>query len=100
MRLKEHEITVIKNAVKNSFGPDSKITLFGSRINDSKKGGDIDLLVETDENNREAFTKKIKAITEIQMKLGEQKIDMIVTDNILNNKRLIVQEAAATGLKL
>ncbi len=32
---------------KQYFGNDSKLYLFGSRVYDDKKGGDIDLLLES-----------------------------------------------------
>ena len=44
MRLSSKEINIIKNQVNKIFG-DSKIILFGSRINDNKNGGDIDLFI-------------------------------------------------------
>jgi predicted nucleotidyltransferase len=45
MRITEHEKNVIVDAVK-SADPNAKVWLFGSRVDDSKKGGDIDILRE------------------------------------------------------
>jgi len=44
MRLTENEISVIKKCILD-FDPQAKIYLFGSRVNDLAKGGDIDILV-------------------------------------------------------
>ncbi len=44
MRIKEDEIKVLKESVKER-DPDAKIYLFGSRANDQARGGDIDLLI-------------------------------------------------------
>ncbi len=74
MRLSKAEILAIKEAVYE-FDPDAKIFLFGSRIDDTQKGGDIDLLLITDKiKNREKRKIKIK----ISDKIGAQKIDIIV----------------------
>ena len=100
MRLRDYEISVIKDAVNNCFGPTAKVSLFGSRIDDSKKGGDIDLLIEADIISSDIYINKIRVLTEIQMKLGEQKIDLIVTENPKEDSRLVVKEALRTGQKL
>ncbi|MFA5880328.1 MAG: nucleotidyltransferase domain-containing protein [Candidatus Margulisiibacteriota bacterium] len=75
MRLTEYEILNIKEIV-NNFDCKAKIYLFGSRIDDTKKGGDIDLLVISDN-----LTFKEKRLIKLQLynKLGEQKIDLIIT---------------------
>lgn len=44
MRLQSHETEVIKRTVRD-FDKNAQIYLFGSRVDDSKKGGDIDLLI-------------------------------------------------------
>ncbi|MCK5201511.1 MAG: nucleotidyltransferase domain-containing protein, partial [Spirochaetales bacterium] len=82
------------------FGPTAKVSLFGSRIDDSKKGGDIDLLIEANIISSDIYINKIRVLTEIQMKLGEQKIDLIVTENPEEDSRLVVKEALRTGVKL
>jgi len=46
VRLEPDEIRAIKAAASYAFGPDATIRLFGSRADDDRKGGDIDLHVE------------------------------------------------------
>ena len=46
MRLNSKEHSAIKG-VLSKFDPEGKVYLFGSRIDDTKRGGDIDLLFET-----------------------------------------------------
>jgi len=100
MRLRDYEISVIKDAVNNYFGPKAKTSLFGSRVDDSKKGGDIDILIEADIFSSAIYINKIRVLTEIQMKLGEQKIDLIITEDSKRDSRLVVQEALRTGKQL
>ena len=79
MRITENEKKVIIEAVKN-IDPDARIWLFGSRVDDSKKGGDIDIAI---------LSEKIKSdvMLEIQVKrficdrMGEQKIDIVTTSD-------------------
>jgi len=47
MRLSNDSMLTIKQAVTLIFGKDAKVYLFGSRADDAKKGGDIDLYIET-----------------------------------------------------
>ena len=100
MRLRDYEILVIKDAVSKFFGSMAKVSLFGSRVDDSKKGGDIDILVETDTISSDSYMNKIRVLTEIQLKLGEQKIDLVITGNPEEDSRLVVKEAVRTGQKL
>jgi predicted nucleotidyltransferase len=48
MRLTEKQTQLIVQGVQRHLGPASRIWLFGSRVDDAKKGGDIDLFVETE----------------------------------------------------
>lgn len=48
MRLTKHQIGVINTIVKRMLGEGVAVSLFGSRLDDSRKGGDVDLLIEAD----------------------------------------------------
>lgn len=48
MRLRAREIATIRAAVRGVFGASATVRLFGSRVGDDLRGGDIDLFVEID----------------------------------------------------
>jgi uncharacterized protein len=77
MRLTNNEIKAIKTAVYQ-YDKTAKIYLFGSRTDDSKLGGDIDLLVIS---NKITNMDKIKIKLKIYDEIGEQKIDLLVAKN-------------------
>ena len=95
MRLSERYITVIKKYFKSIF-TDGEIYLFGSRVDDSKKGGDIDLYLVV-QNHINLFDKKIKFLARIHRELGEQKIDIVFNKD---KTRLVEMEALKWGVKL
>ena len=95
MRLSENYIKVIKKSFIEVFNK-GEIYLFGSRVDDSKKGGDIDLYLIV-EDKIDMFKKKIKFLAKIKRELGEQKIDVIFN---IDENRLIEQEAKQWGIKL
>lgn len=79
MRLTEHEIRAIIAGV-NSFAASDvfELRLFGSRANDQAKGGDIDLLLITNNNATKIslLENKLNMLTAIKNILGEQRIDL------------------------
>ena len=70
MRLEEKGI--IKNIIRKKLG-DVKIYLFGSRIDDNKKGGDIDIYIDKKLSSKE----KIELLTEFTLNGVKRKIDLI-----------------------
>lgn len=76
MRLTPYEIKGIKASVEKVLGLDATVSLFGSRTDDTKSGGDIDLLVHSllAIDNPAMTAARIEA--EIIMTLGDQKIDV------------------------
>lgn len=48
MRLEPHEIEAIRTAARAVFGPNATVRVFGSRVRDDRKGGDLDLYLEVD----------------------------------------------------
>jgi len=59
MRLSKRIQNIIKKAVFENFG-DVKVYLFGSRTDDTKKGGDIDIAIDTQIDKEEFRKKKIQ----------------------------------------
>lgn len=49
MRLTEQQVETILSIVSGIAGKDARVILFGSRLKDGARGGDLDLLVESDE---------------------------------------------------
>ena len=53
MRLTDQEVASIKAAAREAFGETAVVRLFGSRVDDSLRGGDIDLHIELPEDARD-----------------------------------------------
>jgi predicted nucleotidyltransferase len=96
MRLKDFEVNSIKKNSQAIFGKNTEVFLFGSRVDDNKKGGDIDLYIKT-AAKEDLLNKKIRFITLLEEEIGEQKIDVIIASD---QKREIEQEAIKNGIKL
>ncbi|MBT8420813.1 MAG: nucleotidyltransferase domain-containing protein [Gammaproteobacteria bacterium] len=79
MRLTERQKKTIHDAALQTFGPEAVVRLFGSRLDDHKKGGDIDLLVESPGLVENAGLIAARMSAKIQMQLGERKIDILYT---------------------
>ena len=75
MRLSIFEVQSIVDTFHEVFG-DGKIYLFGSRVDETKKGGDIDLFIDVPSCDDE-YSKKIEFLTKLERKIGEQKIDVV-----------------------
>jgi len=95
MRLSKKYVDVLKDKFIEFFGS-GEIYLFGSRVDDTKKGGDIDLYLKVDNHNN-LFEKKIKFLSRVKRVLGEQKIDIVFNED---ENRIIEKEALKWGIKL
>jgi len=95
MRLTDFEANAIKQSACEVFGAKTQVFLFGSRTDDSKKGGDIDLYIkaETDKDLKH----KIKYLLMLEQKIGEQKIDIVFAED---QSRAIEQQAILHGIRL
>ncbi|WP_373183774.1 nucleotidyltransferase domain-containing protein, partial [Halomonas campaniensis] len=72
----EHHTIV--DVMKRHFGQEAKVWLFGSRTDDSARGGDIDLMVETPlQDADDVVDAKLNALVELHQRLGDQKIDLV-----------------------
>jgi len=76
VRLTPYELEAIKTTAKEVFGEGVKLWLFGSRVDPTKRGGDIDLYIETQEDYN--VKKLLKFLARLNIRIGERKIDVIL----------------------
>ena len=99
MRLTPEQIAIIRSAATEVFGSDARVWLFGSRVDDAKRGGDIDLLIEAVQLPAvESFMRKVRFLGKLEDGLGERKIDVVIQHP--GDTRAIVRIAHATGVRL
>ncbi len=78
MRLSRTEIEAISQTIR-SLDDRARIRLFGSRADDAKRGGDIDLLILSEKlTESDRGTIRLR----LQEKLGEQKIDIVIARDL------------------
>lgn len=82
MRLSTEEIERILHVLNTHLTlSDSELRLFGSRVNDQARGGDIDLLLIFPNTPlyEQALSQKLAILVNLKQKLGDQKIDLVLT---------------------
>lgn len=99
MRLSARQAAVIKEEVRNVFGPEATVRLFGSRVDDEAKGGDIDLFIEADIPPQEKLDLELTFRARLVQRLGDQRIDVVMHRPGTPDKT-IDQEARLTGIPL
>lgn len=77
--------------------PQAQVRLFGSRADDSKAGGDIDLIVVSELLN---FSDKLQILAEIKGSIGDQKIDMILATMDMIARDAFLKKAYKEGVLL
>lgn len=99
MRLSRKTQKIIRDTVHEVFGVEATVKLFGSRIDDDARGGDIDLFVELPLITAEIERKTMQLVARLQLRIGDQPIDVLVLDPSTPRKS-IHEQAASTGIKL
>ena len=99
IRLADNEIRAIEQAASQIFPVGTQIKAFGSRLDLDRLGVDIDLLVVLPQpvqaSQKVAWRNELIAL--LYCKLGEQKIDVILTDTKTPDDRPVVKKALAVG---
>ena len=95
MRLTKKEIETIVRIAREIYGWNVEVYLFGSRTDDIKRGGDIDLLVRNS-GIKKGILECVRMMAKLKLALGDRKIDVIgdYEDNP------VVKEALLTGIRL
>jgi len=100
IRLEPSQVLVICQTFRSNFLVDDHLWLFGSRANLSKRGGDIDLYIETTiQPLQKAMDAKSNFYIQLIKKLGDQKIDIVIND-LQGSNKLIYDIAKSEGIQL
>ncbi len=94
MRLTRLQRQTIRDMIIEAI-PDAKIKLFGSRTDDTARGGDIDLYVETAKPASALMIAKIQRQLEDALEI---KTDVIVNDGSRNSPILFIANETGTML--
>ena len=101
MRISCREIAAIKELAKACFGAEAVVYLFGSRVDDGKRGGDIDLYIETDERDAvRVLDAKYDFLAKLKRRIGDQRIDVVVSYPSRQQIPPVVEVARRTGVRL
>jgi predicted nucleotidyltransferase len=95
MRLTANEITAIREEI-GRLDPKAEVYLYGSRVDDTARGGDVDLLVISDTLG---FREVLRLRLRILDRIGWQQLDLLVRRRDQANEPLAVL-AKETGVRL
>ena len=99
MRLDNNTRDAIKSEVASQLGSQTVVRLFGSRVDDAQRGGDIDLLVEPQHALANRIQAECRLAANLHIKLGGRKVDVLIKDPSTPT-RAIYEQALRQGVIL
>jgi predicted nucleotidyltransferase len=100
MRLNQFEIDAITTVAKQHFGNEVHVSLFGSRTDDSKKGGDIDLFISSSDEQYLNLKAKIEFLADLKQRIGDRKIDVVFNTIFTRQKKAFYQSICSQQIDL
>lgn len=103
MRVTPEQLEIFDTFAHRYFGGDAGLWLFGSRVDDRKKGGDYDFLVETSLSDAdEIIERKIALLAELQAttQFEDEKIDIVVKRRTSDFEMPIYKVAKHDGVRI
>lgn len=99
MRISPEQAALIRQETLNLAGDSARVWLFGSRVRDEARGGDVDLLVEVDEAVAEPALLSARLGGRVSRSMLGRKVDVLIeAPNLL---RLPIHDVAHTeGIRL
>jgi predicted nucleotidyltransferase len=99
MRLTPYQIQTIKQATADIFGPEARVWLFGSRVDNNKRGGDVDLMIQLDSSVENETMLAARLSARVSRSMQGRRVDVIVhTAN--SAKQSIHRQALDRGIQL
>lgn len=101
MRITPNQQYIICETAAKYFGPEVHVWLFGSRVNDHAKGGDIDLYIEPPmQDAADLVMAKLQFLRDLHKTIGEQKIDVVLRRPHSSMDLPVYRVAKQTGVLL
>jgi predicted nucleotidyltransferase len=98
MRLTPAQIDTIKSTAQAVLGEGVQVTLFGSRVDDAAKGGDVDLMIEVRQPLPEAALVSARIASRVSRAMHGRKVDVLLkAPNLLEQPihRIAAQQGVA-----
>ena len=92
MRLDAKSVELIREVVLAEAGPQARVRLFGSRVNDQARGGDVDLLLEMPQPPANAARLASAVAGRVSRALHGRRVDVLIDAPGL--RRLPIHEVA------
>ena len=102
MRLCAAERRAVDSASREALPAGTRVLLFGSRLDDSRRGGDIDLLVELPRplSAEDTVDRRTRFTARLYRLLEERRIDVVMTQQGCPDPRAVVTAARQQGMEL
>lgn len=99
MRLTDQQVQTIKQATAEIFGTDARVWLFGSRADDNRRGGDVDLMVETTESPENPAMLAARLSARVSRSMHGRHVDVVVLSSSAPEQS-IHRTARTQGIRL
>ena len=99
MRLTSTHVEMIRNTAQAVLGDIVRVTLFGSRVDDHAKGGDVDLMVEVEGVVEEPALLGARVASRVSRAMNGRRVDVILKAPNLKSQA-IHELATRTGVVL
>lgn len=83
VRLDDKTREIIKNEVAGQLGAEAVVHLFGSRVDDAQRGGDIDLLIDPGRHLAHRIQVECRLSARLHIRLGGRKVDVLIKDPLM-----------------
>lgn len=78
MRLTQSQVEIIRSTAQQVLGERVRVTLFGSRVDDARKGGDVDLMVEVPDAIDEPALLGARLASRVSRAMDGRKVDVVL----------------------
>lgn len=103
MRLSPAQITLLRSAAAQRFGSGAALWLFGSRVDDQLRGGDVDLYIETPECDPDRLiASRLHFLADLHdtAEFEGERIDLVINSPLHRDVLPVHQVARAEGIRL